>query len=152
MATPIRELVLDAFFTLINAGLATAIPGAVVERNRKQPVPESSAAFVILFDGPQIKLSDETSETRYLVTVEVEGYARAATDKLLGPAINALYGELTKLALSDFSLGNQAVDVREGDMDDVFIDPDASKPTGAFSMSFEIEYSTATGDPFTLGP
>ncbi len=152
MATTVREQVLVAFHALINAGLPGAITGAVVERNRRQPVPEGHPSFVVLLDGPQVVLSDETGATRYLLTVEVEGYASAASDAGLGPALNALYGELTRLALSDFSLGNLAVDVREGDMPDVYIDPDAAKPTGAFAMSFEIEYSTATGDPFTLGP
>ena len=97
-------------------------------------------------------ISDETGATRYRLVVDVEGYVTAASDSALGPAINSLYAELTRLALGDFSLGGTAVDVREGDLDDVYIDPDASRPTGAFSMSFEIDFSTATGDPFTLGP
>ena len=148
----VRENVLAAFHTLVSGRLSTAIPGATVERNRRQPVPESSSDFVILFDGPQVVLSDETGATRYRLTVDVEGYVRVQTDPDLGPALNALYAELVKAAVSDFSLGDLAVDVREGDVDDVFIDPDASRPTAAFSMSFDIDYSTATGDPFTPGP
>jgi len=127
------------------------MPTAVVERNRSRPVPKTSDAFVILFDGPQIILSDETCSTRYELDIDAEGYARAASDALLGPAVNNLYGELVKAGLASHTLGGLTVDVREGGLQDVYIDDEASKPTGAFAMTFSIQYSTAGGDPFTLG-
>jgi hypothetical protein len=151
MADTIREQVLAAFFTVINTAVPVAIPGTGVERNRSRPIPIDSDSFVILFDGPQLITSDETCNTRYTLDVEAEGYARAATDLLLGPAVNQLYGQLVKAALSDHSLGGLAIDVREGNMQDIYIDDEASKPTGAFPITFSIQFSTVGGDPFTIG-
>ena len=151
MADAIREQVLAAFHTAVSAALAIALPGTVTERNRSREVPESDDSFVILFDGPQIILSDDTCTTRYELDVDCEGYARAATDAVLGKALSNLHGELVKAALTDHTLGGLSVDVREGDLQDVYIDDEASKPTGAFALTFQIQFSTAGGDPFTLG-
>ena len=151
MATSVREQILAAFHTAVSTALPIAIPGSTVERNRSRACPKASNAFVILYDGPQFIISDETCATRYNLDVDVEGYARASTDALLGPAVNALYGELVKAALADHTLGGLSVDVQEGNLQDVYIDDEASKPTGAFAMTFTIQYSTAGGDPFTLG-
>jgi len=151
MATSVREQILAAFYTVISTDLPVAISGCGVERNRSRPVPESSNAYILLFDGPQFIISDETCTTRYSLSVDVEGYVRAATDALLGPAINNLYAETVYSALSDYTLGGLSIDVQEGDLQDVYIDDEASTPTGAFAMTFTIQYSTAGGDPFTLG-
>jgi len=151
MATSVREQILAAFASTVGTALPIAIPGAGVERNRSRPVPKASNAFVILYDGPQFIVSDETCSTRYTLDVEAEGYAKASTDALLGPAINNLYGELVKAALADHTLGGLSVDVRESNLQDVYIDDEAQKPSGAFALTFNITYSTAGGDPFTLG-
>jgi hypothetical protein len=151
MSTSIREQILTAFTTVISTDLPIAIPGTDVERNRSRPVPKTSDAFVILYDGAQFIVSDETCATRYTMDVDAEGYVKAATDALIGPAINNLYGELTKAALADHTLGGLAIDVRESNLQDVYIDDESQKPSAAFAVTFNITYSTAGGDPFTLG-
>lgn len=151
MATSVREQVIAAFYSVVNTALPVALPGALVERNRSRAVPKGEDAYIVLFDGPQIILSDDTCSSRYETAIDVEGTARAASDALLGPAINNLWAETVAAALADHTLGGISIDVREGSLQDVYIDDEASKPTGMFAMTFTIEFSTAGGDPFTLG-
>jgi len=151
MADTIQEQVLSAFYTVINTALPSAITDCIVERNRSRPVPEDKDNFLVLYDGPQTIISDDTCSTRYEVTIDVEGYVRSLTDETLGNALNELWGQLVLAAMADHTLGGLTVDVREGDLFDRYIDDEASKPTGVFTMTFLIEYSTDGGDPFTLG-
>lgn len=148
MPTPIREQALAAFEAALIAGL-TAIP---VERNRSRAIPEDAAKYVLVFDGPQIKVSDETGVDVYRMTVSVEGYIRVKGDALAGPALNELYADVVVAATADLTLGGIAVDVREGNMPDAYIDPDATLATMAFELEFEIDYMTKQDDPYTLGP
>ena len=147
MPTPIREQVLAAFHTAIDTALSVD-----VERNRSREIPVDSTSYVVLLDGQQYIASDETGLIFYTMTVTVEGYSRAATDALVGPAVNALYADVVAAAVADHTLGGLSVDVREGDLPDVYIDPEASKPTMAFALDFEIDYFTKETDPYTIGP
>lgn len=152
MPTPIREQVLAAF----HAQVSTALSPVVVERNRSNEIQQDQSIYVLLVDGPQAKASDETAIEFYRMTVFSTGYIKldtpTATDADIGPAMNALYADLLNAALSDHTLGGLSVDVREGDMREVYIEPGADHPTCMFELSFVIDYFTAAGDPFTIGP
>ena len=147
MATPIREQVLAAFHLAIDTALTP-----IVERNRSREIPVDVDDFVVVLDGPQFTASDETGLKFYRLTVNVEGYARAATDELVGPAINALYADVVTAAMADHTLGGVSVDVREGDLPNIYIDPESSKPMMVFALAFEIDYFTKEIDPYTIGP
>ena len=147
MPTPIREQVLAAFHTVIDTALT-----ATVERNRSREIPKTETSYVVILDGPQFKASDETGIAFYTMTATVEGYSRASSDALVGPALNTLYADVVTAAVADHTLGGLCIDVREGDLPDAYIDPESSQPTMAFSVDFEIDYFTKHGDPYTLGP
>lgn len=151
MADAIVEQVLAAFATAVETSVEAAIAGSVVERNRSRPVAESHDNFVVLLDGPSRILSDNTCSTHYEIDVDVVGHARAASDAALGQAVNNLYGEVAKAALADHTLGGLTIDVQESDVIERYVDDEADKPTGSFQMQFNLQFSTAYGDPFTLG-
>ena len=148
MATPIREQVLAAF----SLAIETAIVGTPVERNRSREIPADADSYIVVLDGPQIITTDVTGYKGYTTTVTVEIYQRGSTDQLAATALNALYADVVKAAIADYSLGGLSVDVREGDMPDVYIDPEASKPTVAAGIDFEIDYQTSELDPYLPGP
>lgn len=134
------------------SAIDTALSTVTVERNRAKDVPVDSTSYVVIMDGPQYIAQDEVGKKVYTTTPTVSIYSRSTTSSAAVTALNALYANMLTAALADYSLGGKAIDVREGDMQDVFIDPEASKPTVAASVTFEIDYQTKPLDPYTLGP
>lgn len=142
--TTIREQCLAAFATALSA-----MTGVTVERNRSARVTAFPSAIVL--DGGQTPGTASTQVTVYTLEVAVEGWAAAATDAALGPAISALYGQIVAAALADPTLGGVAVDVREGGMSAPEIDREEGiGPTAAFEIGFEIDFLTAEGDASAL--
>lgn len=151
MPTSIREQCL-ANFTLVFSGatgIGQAFAGVHVERNRDKEV--STYPSLIVIDGSQTTNNDNSGLTFHTLAVSVEGYVQSATAATLGDDANDLYARIVKAAVADYTLSGVAVDVRESDMH-FEVDREGSKRTAAFSVQFEIDYMTKTGDPYTLGP
>lgn len=93
MPTPLRE----AAFAALAAQLAAALPGVVVERNRRSlpDVTQETLPRLGLMDGDhQVNGSDAHGTVLYRVQALLMGFVSAATDDALGAAVNDLHAQV----------------------------------------------------------
>ncbi len=155
MADTIRERILAELKSTLTTALATPLPAIPVERNRDVAV--SAYPTVVIVDGPQTADSENTHRTEYRMEVDVEGYVKAVTPDLLGAAVNALYSRVVRAVLANRIFNatepaGLACDTRETEMLVEISRTEGSPPQAAFSVTFEIVFWTAEGDPESLGP
>lgn len=147
MTTSVRETVLAAVATKL-----AGVSGATVYRNRGKEIAESALPALNLVDGGATVVETGHAFALYTMSATVEGYCKAATAALLGPAINDLHAKTLAAVMADRTLGNIAIDIREGDLGVEIDRTDGASPNGAFSLLLEIDYATIPGDPYTLAP
>lgn len=144
-----RERVLAAF----DAALQT-VPGITsdqVDRNRTDGVNlQKETPRLIQMDGGHEVTESQTGEDEYRLSIDVDIYATAATDRELGAALNLLWGNVVQTVQADLSLGGLVRDIRQVDMSD----PEVLKESGAppaitAQVSFDVFFATAERDPFT---
>lgn len=148
MPTPIREQIAAAVKTALSG-----IAGVTVYRNRTKEVPENAMPALVLVDGGHD--SDQTQSpghTAYALELTVEGYAKAADDDAIGPALNDLYGKLLAAVMADTTLGGLAIDIREGGMTMDSDRGDGRASLGGFALTLYVDFWTSTGDPYTAAP
>ena len=146
MPTSIREQILAAF----KARLDT-ISGVIVERNRVEPV--TTFPTLIMIDGGQTLSEENAGLKLYALRVDVEGYVQGVATADLGPALSDLYAQTVKSLMADRTLGDLAIDVREGEMRDPEIDrTQGHSPFAAFSLAFFIDHFTDPNDPYQPAP
>jgi hypothetical protein len=148
-----REAALAAFKTQLET-LNTPTQVATVARNVRDAVTAPPA--VVMVDGGERKNEDGESflEDRYTLRVSVYGYVQAATDEQLGGEISELRAKIVAAVLADPFLAGAAEYVREAP--DAMDNPDydeerGRKPSAAMMVNFEVEYTTAKGNPYA-GP
>jgi len=146
MSTSIREQILAAFLVRLQT-----MANVTVERNRVEPV--DAFPSLLMMDGGQSVTEENAGIKFYILRVEVEGYVGAAASLLLGPALSDLHGQTVLALMADRTLGNLAIDLREGELRDPEIDrTQGHRPFAAFSLAFEIDYFTDPNDPYQPAP
>lgn len=150
--TTIREQVLAAFETAIQAGLAADVPAARFERNLD--IEPSTFPTVIMVDGGQdVDFEDQVGVKVVTLNLEVEMWAVASSSDGLAGALDQLYESAVKAALADITLGGLAANVEEGAMTDPVIDRGEGRgPTIATSVAFSVTYWTDVTDPSQTMP
>lgn len=148
MTLSIREQVLVAF----QAQLATItdITNLTVERNRVAVVNEFPK--LVMRDGGHEVTEENSGLMGYRMTVDVEGYVAYDKNSNPGTDINALYSAVVETALADRTLGQLAVDITESGLDIAIDNLPGNSPYAAFNTTFQIEFYTTPGDPYSLAP
>jgi hypothetical protein len=148
MTISIREQCLAAFFATLSG-----IPGVTAYRNRDKSVPADKTPALVQVDGG-LEPDDTThGQMRYIQRITIECFVTSTLDSGLGPATSDLYSKIILAVLADPLLNGLADDVREKSMSDPDIDYGEGKsPTAKFTLSFEIEFSTAVGNPQQSAP
>ena len=139
--TPVNEQILVAF----QAAIAGVTPN--VARNKRSKVTQYPA--LVMYDGDEDFAYVQTQEASEILVVEVEGHVEADDDDAIGAALNLLLADLIVAATADTSLGNLATDVQIVKAERDFAQ-DTEKALGSFIATFEIQFGTAVGDPFTV--
>ena len=146
MPTSIREQILAAFLAQLQA-----IANVTAERNRVEPV--EAFPSLLMIDGGQSVTDENAGLKLHVLRVEVEGYVSTATSAELGPALSDLHGQTVLALMADRTLGDLAIDLREGELRDPEIDrTQGHRPFAAFSLAFEIDYFTDPDDPYQPAP
>jgi hypothetical protein len=146
MPVSIREQILSAFLVRLQT-----IGNVTVERNRVEPV--EAFPSLLMIDGGQTVVEENAGIKLHTLRVEVEGYVNAATAAELGPALSDLHGQTVLALMADRTLGDLAIDLREGELRDPEIDrTQGHRPFAAFSLAFEIDYFTDPNDPYQPAP
>ncbi len=146
MPTSIREQILAAFLVRLQT-----IGNVTVERNRVEPVEEFPS--LLMMDGGQSVTEENAGVKLHSLRVELEGYVSAATSAELGPALSDLHGQTVLALMADRTLGDLAIDVREGELRDPEIDrTQGHRPFAAFSLAFEIDYFADPNNPYEPAP
>jgi len=146
MPTSIREQILAAFLARLQT-----IANVTVERNRVEPVADFPS--LLMMDGGQSVTEENTGLKLHALRVEVEAYVGGATAAELGPALSDLHARAVLALMADRTLGDLAIDVREGELRDPEIDrTQGHRPFAAFSLAFEIDYFTDPSDPYQPAP
>ena len=154
MALSVREQILAAIATR----LGTVSGVVAVVRNRRNDLNIEEFPGLVVLDGGHQAADDENAGfTRYILTVQVEGYVGAVNsvqlaEADLGPAISALYASSLAVLMADRTLGGLAVDLHEGALDVAIDREDGHPPAGGFMLEIIVDYFTKTADPFTVGP
>jgi hypothetical protein len=106
-----------------------------------------------MIDGGQSTTEENTGTKLHALRIEVEGYVSTTTAADLGPALSNLHGQAVFALMSDRTLGDLAIDLREGELRDPEIDrTQGHSPHAAFSLAFEIDYFTDPNDPYQPAP
>jgi hypothetical protein len=146
MPLSIREQILAAFHVRLQT-----IANVTVERNRVEPV--EAFPTLLMIDGGQSVTEENAGVKLHALRVEVEGYVGTTTAADLGPALSDLHGQTVLALLADRTLGDLAIDLREGELRDPEIDrAQGHRPFAAFSQTFEIDYFTDPNDPYQPAP
>ena len=146
MPTSIREQILAAFLARLQT-----IANVTVERNRVEPV--EAFPSLLMMDGGQSVSEENAGVKLHALRVDIEGYVSAATAAELGPALSDLHGQIVLALMADRTLGDLAIDLREGELRDPEIDrTQGHRPFAAFSLAFEIDYFTDPNDPYQPAP
>ena len=146
MPISIREQILAAFLVRLKT-----IANVTVERNRAEPV--EAFPSLLMIDGGQSVTEENAGIKLHALRLDVEGYVSAAKAADLGPALSDLYGQTVLALMADRTLGDLAIDVREGELRDPEIDrTQGHRPIAAFSLAFEIDYFTDPNDPYEPAP
>ncbi len=106
-------------------------------------------------DGGMSRSYDGNNLLNVALRVDVECYAKAATDEALGAALSDLYAKVTAKVLEDPTLGNLAIEVTEADdmMGDPIIAKDKTNiPHAAFVLSFLVRFYLRPGNPYSAAP
>ena len=132
----------------VMAALATISPAVPVERNRRAPVDIAEAPRLVVHEGGQTGQSVDFGLMQYVMQIDVEGTVTAASDALIGPAVNTLYASILVALGTDPSLGGVCIDVRETALD-VRVAPadESTTPLAEFALGLEVEFHTPLGDP-----
>lgn len=142
----VREQVLAAFKARLDG---ISVPNLLVERNRDIPVEHYPS--VVMVDGGQSPDVDQPGVKIVRMRVDVEMYVKANTYGELAGAFDALYGSVVRAVMADRTLGDLAVDIDEGELQDPLTGREEGVgPTQATSLAFEVEYWVDPDDPDTL--
>lgn len=147
MSTSVREQVLAAFLAQLES---VDVAEVTVQRNRDTPV-ESYPSIVMVDGGQTPDVESGPGFKQVELRVAVELFVKANLPELLAEAFDELYGKVVVAALTDRTLGNLAVDITEGDMEDpIVVREEGVGPTMCASLGFSIDYWVAVSDPYTL--
>jgi hypothetical protein len=146
MPISIREQILTAFLVRLQT-----IASVTVERNRVEPV--EAFPSLVMIDGGQSTTEENAGTKLHALRIEVEGYVSATTAADLGPALSDLHGQAVLALMAERTLGDLAIDLREGELRDPEIDrTQGHGPHAAFSLAFEVDYFTDPNDPYQPAP
>jgi hypothetical protein len=152
MPTPYRE----ACFAALAAQLAGQITGVPVQRNRRAMVDvakETLPRHVLLDGDHQARGSDAAGTTLYRVQATIQGWVSAASDELLGGAVNGLHASVVAAICNQEILvaGEQNIWPEEEGMQLAPFSPEASsRPVMGFEVlvAFDLRVPD-TGGPYT---
>ena len=146
----LREQILVALVLRLGA-LNVEVPGLEIRRNPRHAI--TKAPTLVIREGAHTAETDQNVFTRYVLSLEIQGFVDAAEDADLGPAINDLYGRVMAVLLTEPSFGGLALDTREREFSvDIATMPGLSEPAGWFSLGIEIEFLTRAEDPALPAP
>lgn len=147
--TPLREAALAA----VAAQLASAVPGATVERARRAPVDTDAEALPRLIVTGTDWAADTTQQpgaTHYTIGFDVVGYAGAATDLGAEQAVSALHAAvITALAGWTPDAGGISDVAEDSASFRTYAADESARPAGAFVARFSLLAVAPTGQPFT---
>ena len=148
MTTPVVEAALAA----IAARLASAVPGAAVERARRAPVDldtETLPRLVLQVDSLDADSTAEPGSTHYRLSFIVVGTANGASDLAAQQSVISLHASVVA-ALAGWTPSTAGLgDMAELGADFLLHDVDQSaSPTGEFAARFEMLAVTPTGSPY----
>lgn len=135
-----REIMLAALKTRIET-LIAAVPELKVYRNRSAAMKDAPALNVI--DGGHSVETEQTEFKMFYLGATISGLVTADSDEQLGAAANELYGRVIDALEADTSLGVDASDVIERNLEFELESEDAKKPTAWFHLGVEIQFTTA---------
>ena len=148
MTAPVVEAALAA----IAARLASAVPGAAVERARRAPVDldaETLPRLVLQVDSVDADSAAEPGSTHYRLSFIIVGTANGASDLAAQQSVISLHASVVA-ALAGWTPSTAGLgDVAELGADFLLHDVDQSaSPTGEFVARFEMLAVTPTGSPY----
>jgi len=109
--------------------------------------PTRFPALCILDGGQQVVAGQgEVGQTRYNMTVVIEGYVEGGTNAAARAALNELYLQTVTALLVDPPLGGLATSIDERDLR-IDVAELASKRRLAFALSLDIEFSARRESP-----
>lgn len=149
MTAPIREQVLTAIMARLDSMVENGKP--YIDRNITTPVEQFPT--VGLRDGGHSVPAPTTSQKKFDMTFGIELFVTADKDKDLGPALNALYGQvINTLEVEDFSLGGLIQDISEQELVEVVaLQMEGGKPAMTATIVFGVTFYTKPFDAFANG-
>jgi len=145
MTTPIREYVLAAIATRLEAQL----PSATIERAMRTEPDPAEFPLLVLTGGDMVP--DETmspGECFWTIAFTVHGHARGADDLAAEQALSALHAAVVA-ALQGHEIGGYAVQLDSGATTLELYDAEVMEtPCGVFTAGFSVLAVTPLGSPY----
>lgn len=145
----IRQEVLDAFEAALNTTLGALDPPVPVESQRREEVIRFPSVIVV--DGDEGEPEEGIGIVKRFAIVRAEGYVQATSQAALRNEREFLQAHVIRAIASDYTLGGWAVNATHTNTESLTIFH-STQPLAAFAVTFEVEYWTKPGDPFSLGP
>ena len=135
-----RETIIAAVFTRLQT-----VPGLALCRRMPNAEPSEFPALDLDDRGQQV-LDRDAQQTRYAMTLVVEGRVQGTGGTAAHQALNTLYAATVRALLADIQLGGLCDDIREEDTS-IDVSALAQSATLAFATAFTIEFTARTYDP-----
>lgn len=136
-----------------NTALDT-IAGVNVFRHQFLPLKQSQLPAIVLLNrtaADESVVSIGAGLSLHALIVGIELTVTAATGETAGTALNGLYASAVTALTSDTTLGGYVFDVRETGIELVQLDDSRANAASAVAIvNFEIEYTTAESDPYSV--
>jgi hypothetical protein len=143
MPVSVQESIVVAAVAVL-AGMG-GVPSVKVVRNLDVPANQPNLAAI--FEGGCSVAGRDNASTMFTLELEIDLYAKPGAD------LADLRARATAALCADPTLGNRAVDLREGSASAPEIDRiEGHGPMACQTLSFEIDFITRAGDPYTPGP
>ena len=149
----VRERIMVALLQLL-----TDLPRVTkVARNKAEPFTAAELPALNLIDGDQTPDHSVHGQTLYRMTVTIEGFVAAADSEAAVVELNALYARVAALLSADQRLATAevpdglALSVEEADLV-IDLARGGEEPQAAFGLNVDVQYITAVGKPYVLGP
>lgn len=138
--TAIRETIIAEFFTRLQG-----VAGVAVCRRMPSSEPSEFPALD-LDDRGQQKLEQDAQQSRFALTLAVEGRVQGAGGEATHQSLITLYADTVRAILADNQLGGLVETIEEQDTS-IEISALSNKATLAFTLVFEITFSNRSHDP-----
>ena len=138
--TAVRETIIAAFFARLDA-----VAGVAVCRRMANAEPSEFPALD-LDDRGQVKLEQDATHSRYILTLAVEGRVQGSGGTAAHQALSELYAATVTAVLASDRLGGLVEDITE---QDTSVETSALSQTAtlAFTIIFNLQFTNRSVNP-----